>query len=524
MVSSLLSEALSSPTDVLLSFYDAYDREALDDFPKAVAKHFSDIFRTEEAFSEIPPLIPSRSYNDRALVRFRALVQDTSLSPEIYLSRLRDGKCGGWGMTEAPQGDGDNSDFDYNHLRDCSVLWAVSVPGETEWYQSASDGHPSARDSQQISTSNPVRAHKYPIPGGTHYGVQIKMYSNSGNDIPKTTDVLNFVGILSNEPQVLHAESDESIIVPTLHVLFVREYHLNIFEASPDPSQHHVREELLSWIADEALGGDRDAAEWVLLTCVARVQSRTRSLNPPSLTLSHFPSPTSSLPPLPALCHLLSLILPLHVTLSLSLDMLNSVPFAPESVNEDLHSGYLQLAQGTAVLMTESGIQEGKLIERGVLNVRTIQQVIDTQTLAYKFPFSEFSFPTDINFVILAEGAKSALFQTDVTFPLNSPSTSDLYKPKSDIKLPSTDKLEAFRCLILGAKAGNIEVTEAISEHIQEDFVRQRKTDDAMSPEDLKRTITLARLICLTMYESSVTVDGWERAKELNRRRMARFA
>jgi hypothetical protein len=85
--------------------------------------------------------MPSRSYNDRALVRFRALVQDTSLSPEIYLSKLRDGKCGGWGLAETSQGDGD---VDYNHLRDCTVLWAVSVPGETEWYQSASDGHPSA--------------------------------------------------------------------------------------------------------------------------------------------------------------------------------------------------------------------------------------------------------------------------------------------------------------------------------------------------------------------------------------------
>jgi hypothetical protein len=55
--------------------------------------------------------------------------------------------------------------------------------------------------------------------------------------------------------------------------------------------------------------------------------------------------------------------------------------------------------------------------------------------------------------------------QTDVTLPLSSPSTSsDLYKPKSDIKLPSTDKLEAFRRLILCAKTGNIEVTDAISE------------------------------------------------------------
>jgi hypothetical protein len=53
MVSSFLVEALSSPTDALLSFYDTYDHETLDEFPKAVTKHFSDIFRTEEAFLEV---------------------------------------------------------------------------------------------------------------------------------------------------------------------------------------------------------------------------------------------------------------------------------------------------------------------------------------------------------------------------------------------------------------------------------------------------------------------------------------
>ena len=48
-------------------------------------------------------------------------------------------------MTETPQSDGDDNSLDYSHLRDCVVLWAVSVPGETEWYQSASDGHSPAR-------------------------------------------------------------------------------------------------------------------------------------------------------------------------------------------------------------------------------------------------------------------------------------------------------------------------------------------------------------------------------------------
>ena len=165
MVSSLLVEALSSPTDALLSFYDTCDHDAINEFPKAVAKHFSDIFRTDDALlevrtvstvvthpssrlnhslqSQIPPLAPSRSlssYRDRALIRFRAMVQDTSPSPEMYLSKLRDGKCGGWGLSDSPQSDGDDTNLNYNDLRDCVVLWAVSVPGETEWYQPASNG------------------------------------------------------------------------------------------------------------------------------------------------------------------------------------------------------------------------------------------------------------------------------------------------------------------------------------------------------------------------------------------------
>ena len=41
--------------------------------------------------------------------------------------------------------------------------------------------------------------------------------------------------------------------------------------------------------------------------------------------------------------------------------------FEPESVDEDLHAGALQLPQGTVVLVTEQGIQEGKLLERGQL-------------------------------------------------------------------------------------------------------------------------------------------------------------
>ena len=38
-----------------------------------------------------------------------------------------------------------------------------------------------------------------------------------------------------------------------------------------DPVSSALRDELIAWIASEALGGDLDAAEWVLLTSIARV-------------------------------------------------------------------------------------------------------------------------------------------------------------------------------------------------------------------------------------------------------------
>lgn len=115
--------------------------------------------------------------------------------------------------------------------------------------------------------------------------------------------------------------------------------------------------------------------------------------------------------PTPTLSAVLAELLPLTHTLPLSLPLLNKEPFAPESKDEDLHSGVLQLPQGTVLLVTEGGIQEGKLVDRGVLNVRALQEVMATQMLSYAFPFSAFSFPTDISCIVLSEGSKSAFFK-----------------------------------------------------------------------------------------------------------------
>ena len=69
------------------------------------------------------------------------MVQDTSASPEMYLSSLHNGSCGGWGMYEESVSSGDSEEvFDYRKLKERDIVWAITVPGTTEWLQKV--GHP----------------------------------------------------------------------------------------------------------------------------------------------------------------------------------------------------------------------------------------------------------------------------------------------------------------------------------------------------------------------------------------------
>lgn len=127
----------------------------------------------------------------------------------------------------------------------------------------------------------------------------------------------------------------------------------------------------------------------------------------------------------PTLLHLLKLLLPAVVYVPLSIDFLNKTRLAPTFKDEDLESGVLQLASGTTVLVSDSGIAEGVLNESlspnpstrvainpqyligGVRNIDTLRKCIFNQTLAYRYPYSEFNMNTSLNFIIVAQGKSS---------------------------------------------------------------------------------------------------------------------
>ncbi|KAI9056684.1 hypothetical protein FKP32DRAFT_1598956 [Trametes sanguinea] len=561
MTADYRAQVLDDPTVVVRELYRTHTSGS---FPRFVADHFKELFESQSAFRRIPTLDvgrPPESHRDRALVRFRGMVQDTSLSTEMYLSKYADGSCGGWGIYETDGGSSSSArDVNYADLEECSVLWATSVPAESTWCADELDG---AGHAQRLPDPRPAavsqRAHKFPHAQSQHVGVQVKVYDRDSVDSFKSTDVVTFVGILSSEPCGLDQISSSPVDVPTLHVLFTQKHPSTVIprpfprlqrigqgshsvmsaveqssELVADDSAH-VRDELIAWIAEEALAGDRVAAEWVLLACIARVQSRNPPLLPPSLVISRFPPPppipstTTTAPVLPpTLATVLQLLLPLTHTLPLSLDTLNKSQFVPESKDEDLHAGVLQLPQGTVLLVTEGGVREGQLLERGIFNVRALQDVMDAQTLAYVFPYSQFSFPTDISCIVLSEGRKSTFFRTDLNVPLRVPATPDgvalLYKPAEEVKLPSPEKLAAFRDLIVGARSGKVQVPDTTSEHIQSEFVRERQGNRSLTADDLIRRMTVSKLYALSLHEPTLGIDTWQRAKALDDARISAVA
>ena len=119
-----------------------------------------------------------------------------------------------------------------------------------------------------------------------------QIYDRSADSI-KPSDTMSFVGILrfdANDRSVIRIyfvvlsqfftvfsrnspEKSESAASPVLHVLFTRPLQKTLL-FSPyllTEDAHTIRQDIIQWLASEALGGDAFTAEWVLLSCISSV-------------------------------------------------------------------------------------------------------------------------------------------------------------------------------------------------------------------------------------------------------------
>ncbi|KAJ9479140.1 Pyridoxal phosphate homeostasis protein [Pseudozyma hubeiensis] len=423
----------------------------------------------------------------------------------------------------------------------------------------------SQRGSQNQSASNissvpQAYLAKSPLPESAHVGGLIKLYDLDAAEKFKTTELIEVVGILDTAglPQAEWQDtgsaagpSSEPAQAPCVHAIYAAPAELDSTgsEASSASqtdssvlSQSAERTALVEYLAG-ALSGDKVAAELVLLATIARIHVRRANLCLGALTLnvSNFAAPSSSPSSSSSQTQLsrrLEQLLPAVVDVSMDLGSLNDdkKPLYPKSGGggTGLEAGRLQLVNGTTVVVNEGAMGEGQLKDTGIRNIKALSSVLESHKLPYAFPYSEFEFETDLNSIILSQGKSFLPF--DIQCPLEL--VDDSTDPYSE-SLPQVgeSQLRGWRRALSHARsaatAKAFEIPESVSEHIQQEFVAERKKEQeeakdshggaggkaegALGQEDLLRRMALVRLLALSYGEKALSIDMWKKAVELDK-------
>ncbi|CAG8508395.1 4124_t:CDS:10 [Cetraspora pellucida] len=512
-----------------------------------IPTYFQTIFSTEESVLEIPSLNDTSVYDipHHSLVRFRAMIQNTGFGHEMFVSFYE---------TSDHKG---NKKWKYNKYSDDMD---TECPSFSETNESGADIEEIVRSTANMHLDNSKGenrfkkvASKFPFPNEDHVAAIVKFYEK--DDSLKVTDVVEFIGVLSHPKELSDDELEQDdeecgfdvafSIVPCIHAIYYRTLHMSgnplISLQLTDPYDiqrraSHIRSSLLQYIA-AAFKNDYLVAEFVLLQLLSRIYNRRNGLTLGKLVLN-----ISNVPSCPlvtngrlssssnsGLIHsnvftkrvstVLSSLLPKYHDLPLTLSTFNEFLFYPRD-NDKLDSGILQVNQGTWFLIDETVMEEGKLDDIGVRNLQALNEILDNQKLKYAFPFNDFEFETDIGAIILSN-ARSFL-PCDCIIPL-IPNVEDtlMFDVQEEI-------LAEFRIYLSTLRYAEYSIPESVSEHIQNEFVNQRKNasktgQPLVTQTDLLLRMTLARLVTLSFGQFELTPELWNYTQKLDDQRKQRI-
>ncbi|KAL1916747.1 uncharacterized protein VTP21DRAFT_5451 [Calcarisporiella thermophila] len=562
-----LQEYINAPLAIIKKIFDAKCKDSNATIDELVTSTFRSVFDTQSKRNQVPLLSDNLKTPicSGSLVRFRCMVQDSTLGPEMALkigeitNALSGEKYKKVFKYSSDLEDGESIDFNspQNVYEERQILYCISIPGESEWVKSGDylESHrvPSSsmdRPSQEESlvftglsldeeTQKFVQS-RYPIPGEKNASAIVKVCAK--DDSPKVGDIVEFFGILSLSPEHDNANEFDAVFqipssIPTI---------LSVFHVQPEPfglstiepsinefndSINSIRSLVINYLASK-LHGDMLAAEYLLLQVISRVTLRKPEIviGPLSLNISNVPHRPQAIANLPTtLSHSNEFAHTLTTSLQditerclgipLRLETLNNMPFYPRSENEMLSSGVLQLANGTLLVIDETVLQEGTLNDTGVKNVAAIHEIIAHQRLTYAFPFHDFKLNSDLPVLILST-AKSFL-PAECMLPLQQSNGQHENAVLSDFDL------NCIRTYIYALRKIDLEISPSIAKHIEATFVDLRKNsqskgDKAYTESDLHHQIKLARLVSLSFGESQLSEDSWRHALRLDEMRRER--
>ncbi|KAL2911293.1 hypothetical protein HK105_209250 [Polyrhizophydium stewartii] len=336
------------------------------------------------------------------------------------------------------------------------------------------------------------------LPSEAH-AVVVKTYAET--DQLRLHDVVEVVGILEKQPVEIADEDDLADyslfeLLPRVHALLVEKLEgvkinpLTRRSAIPGSLSSAfdvaaLREAAISHIQSSLLG-DRLAAEYMLLQLFSRITSRMSYFPVGYFPLNLCRAPrsagfasnlASALFELVPHGHLLPMTLgKLNSELWISPDQTRNASSADSDIG--LGAGLLQMPTGTVVVVDETQLATGTLVDRGVRNLQALRNTIQNAQLMFDLGFgSTMERPVDLRFVVVSEG--KSMFPDLCTLPLEADpdAASDAAAGASAIRDPAT--LDAVRALIEFAKAGNPVLSSEMEQRISAEFVDTRAAQRA---------------------------------------------
>ncbi|MBN3295848.1 MCMBP protein, partial [Amia calva] len=413
---------------------------------------------------------------------------------------------------------------------------------------------PSIQKNSVPGCSSPIDLN-FPLPGEKGPACLVKVYEEWEGF--KVNDMLEVYGILSADPvlSVLNEERDNAAsaslldpmdctetaeeqrvhsppasLVPRLHVVLAHKLdHNNPLLPTGLTTQEHqsfvssflsevtaVRAELLGFFTHVLLG-DSLAAEYLILHLISNVYARrdVLPLGKFALNLSGCPRNTAYTE---RLYRIIQQIVPSSFRLGMSLHNMNTLRFVPHKdyTANRLVSGVLQLPRNSSLFLDETALEQGQLDASGVQNLTALGNLISWQKVDYDFNFHQMEFPCNINVLITSEGR--SLLPSDCQVHLQpqlAPPNMEEYLSALQVALmPSLlNKFRLYTSLLRTVEYG---ISEEVTKAVEDDFVEMRKNDpQSISGEDLHRLLVVARLLSLSVGQTTLCRERWLRAKHL---------
>jgi len=539
---------IERPLEVIDESFSAAVSKNKENFPESLDLNvaFKDVLSSGDSYINVPWLtregLARGTVTNGSLVRFRAMIQDV-LDPEYFArsyvtAQNRYVTSMYTDMVVSPD-DTELTQVESHGLGERLPVYCISAPCETSWSASRR-GQSYFTDSITTvrSCNKRVSADMNVSEGSTestlkkgNIGIVENTSNLKGSDglesvrssfpitmkpediacivklydqdmtVVQLNDMVEIVGVLHTAPMEMpkhledafmelemSARHPPSSVVPRLHCLsLIKSPQPTVLVGEVDFQKQ--RQEILSSIT--SVLGDALAAEYTLLWLLSQLIRREEeqfTIGTLSLALSCVDSEVAR-----SMEILIRSLVPMFQEMHLSRNLLNEKPFTPSKCYETnrLKSSYLQVCNGTFLVIDETKMDPGQLNEQGINNLKALGQVAQHQTVTYDFQYFTKDWLVDIPALLLCDSKKPLVSGFNCILPVQRSNHTPEANQFVDRNLLRDYITMARRCAVT-----EFELSQQQTDTLENFFTTTRQQyRDLVAPESIHMWLNMARLM-----------------------------